>query len=80
MERHGYRNVVAERLREGYEARVQARLDRARQPAGEPTSQPATLEEIRRQARESWLRLRQESRDTPADGGKGRTPDDDFAR
>ncbi|MGO9987824.1 MAG: MobA/MobL family protein [Steroidobacteraceae bacterium] len=80
MERHGYRNVVAERLREDYEARVQARLDRARQPAGEPTSQPATLEEIRRQARESWLRLRQESRDTPADAGKGRTPDDDFAR
>ncbi len=80
MERHGYRSVVAERLREDYEARVQARLDRARQPAGEPTSQPATLEEIRRQARESWLRLRQESRDTPADAGKGRTPDDDFAR
>ena len=80
MERHGYRSVVAERLRADHEARVQARLDRARQPAGEPTSQPATLEEIRRQARESWLRLRQESRDTPADGGKGRTPDDDFAR
>jgi ATP-dependent exoDNAse (exonuclease V) alpha subunit len=28
MERHGYRSVVADRMREEYEARVQARLDR----------------------------------------------------
>ncbi len=80
MERHGYRSVVAERMREDYEARVQARLDRARQPAGEPKSQPPTLEEIRRQARESWLRMRQE----PADGAspvlKEHIHDDDFAR
>ncbi len=74
MERHGYRSVVAERLREDYEARVQARLDRASHAGGEPTSRSPTLEEIRRQARESWLRLRRESPDTPAYGGKERTP------
>ena len=80
IERHGYRSVVAERMREDYEARVQARLDRARQPAAEPRSQPPTLEEIRRQARESWLQLRRESLDTPAHGAKERAPDDDLAR
>jgi hypothetical protein len=28
MERHGYRSVVADRIREEYQARVQARLER----------------------------------------------------
>ena len=80
MERHGYRSVVAERLREDYGARVQARLDRASHTGSEPAPRSPTLEEIRRQARESWLRLRRESPDTPAHGGKERTPDDDLAR
>ncbi len=80
MERHGYRSVVAERLREEYEARVQSRLDRARHTGIEPTPRPSSLEEIRRQARESWLRLRRDSEDTPAHDGKGHTPDDDLAR
>jgi len=64
MERHGYRSVVAERLREEYLARVQERLEKsAGRHASEPGSaQPAAggLEDMRREARESWLRLRQE--------------------
>jgi len=80
MERHGYHSVVAERMREDYVARVQARLDRARQPAGEPKSQPPTLEEIRRQARESWLRMRQEPADGASPVPKEHIHDDDFAR
>src|SRR5271166_4974763 len=97
MERHGYRSVLAERLREEYEARVRERLERTAQPsagdrraqtAGPPTGRPQSLEEIRRQARESWLRLRQEFADSSAAGGTGgkqrtadseRIADDDFA-
>ena len=95
MERHGYRSAVAERLREEYQARVRARLeravtqrpadraertpDRAMRPADEP-GRSQSLEEIRRQARESWLRLREEGRESSSLGGKDRTRDDDLAR
>ncbi len=73
MERHGYRSVLAERMRMEYQARVQARLEResarevpaARERTAAPSvahaNKPATLEEIRRRAREDWLRLRHES-------------------
>jgi ATP-dependent exoDNAse (exonuclease V) alpha subunit len=76
MERHGYRSDEAERRRADYEARVQARLER--QPQLEPQAQlerqaqpvgqarPQSLEEIRRQAREDWLKLRQEMMKQPA--------------
>jgi len=89
MERHGYRSVVAERMREDYEARMQARLgrtaaqrpaDHATEPAGEPSTRSATLEDIRRQARESWLRMRQESAERPAHSGKEHARDDSLAR
>jgi ATP-dependent exoDNAse (exonuclease V) alpha subunit len=56
MERHGYRSVVADRIREEHQARVQARLDRG---AARAAAKPQTLEDIRREARENWLRLRQ---------------------
>jgi ATP-dependent exoDNAse (exonuclease V) alpha subunit len=95
MERHGYRSVVADRMRRDHEVRVQERRERAagrevansREVAGagaerattervaaEPatTGQEAkgsvagptivrrqTLEDIRREARENWLRMRQ---------------------
>jgi ATP-dependent exoDNAse (exonuclease V) alpha subunit len=73
MERHGYRSVVADRLREEYQARVQARLERVagrdapiptRPAVAEPTawappSNPQSSEEIQRQAVENWLRFRQ---------------------
>jgi len=73
MERHGYHSVLAERMRMEYQARVQARLEResAREvpatrertaaPSVAHANKPPTLEEIRRRAREDWLRLRHES-------------------
>ena len=65
MERQGYRSVVAERMREEYAARVKSRVDRmvgretsfAAKPAA--AAKPQSLEEIRREARENWLRMRQ---------------------
>ena len=73
MERQGYRSVVADRMREEYQTRVQARLERAsgrevpiamepvavQATARASAAKPQSLEDIRREARESWLRLRQ---------------------
>lgn len=57
MERRGLRSEAAERIREQYRQRVAARLERA--PAPHPAqARPADAEEVRRQAREAWLRLR----------------------
>ncbi len=80
MERHGYRSRTAERLREEYEVRVQARLSRAAgrdsgrdhssaaEPAGPAScAKPQSLEDIRREARENWLRLRQNGLQEPAE-------------
>ena len=55
MERHGYRSVVAERIREDYQARVQARLQRTaeRTPAA---ARPKSIEEAQRQSAENWRR------------------------
>jgi ATP-dependent exoDNAse (exonuclease V) alpha subunit len=86
MERHGYRSAQAERLREDYRSRIEARLQRdavagagaasntaaatntavaakttAAPDAAAGLRSPQTLEEIRRQAREDWLRMRQEA-------------------
>jgi hypothetical protein len=93
MERHGYRSPLAERLREQYRARVEARQERrASQAVAQPDEREhaaaagvrgqsgarvresasahagawdgsagmkrQSLEEIRREAREKWLRLR----------------------
>lgn len=68
MERHGYRSIVAERIRDEHQARVQARLDkaaeRAESPVLEPTigvsvARPQSVEEVQREAVENWLRYRQ---------------------
>ena len=97
MERHGYRSRTAERLREQYEVRVQARLSRAavregasdQSSAAEPAAKasgakPQSLEDIRREARENWLRLRQNRLQEPAEAapaaGARRGRDDDLAR
>jgi ATP-dependent exoDNAse (exonuclease V) alpha subunit len=102
MERHGYRNELAERMREDYRARAEARLEKSAGREGaaaaelsvkNPAPKPQTLEDIRREARENWLRMRQsqgygqgQARE-PAQGhaqsatarpGHGR--DDDFTR
>jgi len=58
MERHGYRSVVGDRMREDYQARVEARL--AKTSSQQASPKPQSLEEIRREARENWLRMRQD--------------------
>jgi negative regulator of sigma E activity len=94
LERRGYRSVVAERMREEFAARVQARLeptpaptpipastqrsDHATAAAEEKLRKSPSLEEIRREARESWLRLRQKSAESSA--GKDHSRDDYLAR
>jgi hypothetical protein len=96
LERRGHRSVLAEKLREEHELRVQARRERAAtQPIPDRSDgrtdghamRPLTLEEIRRQARENWLRMRQESANRPvtdsreqAASGVDRGLDDDLAR
>jgi len=97
MERHGYRSVVADRMREEHQARVQARLDKvaareaplpaepaAAQPAAKAAAKPQSLEDIRREARENWLRLRQSQSQDHADsalsGANDRLRNDDLAR
>jgi hypothetical protein len=81
MERHGYQSEHAERLRADYAARVQARLERqsqqerssmrdqdtaAARDAPRQESRPQSLDEVRRQAREDWLKMRQEALKQPA--------------
>ncbi len=61
IERAGKRSEVAESIRADYDARVQARLERAPEKTAERAEEPTarqTPEEIRRHARESWLRMR----------------------
>jgi hypothetical protein len=108
MERHGYRSPLAERLREQYQERVEARQERAawqevshtneNEPQSVAGAAPAvdksaalegndardrspvvkrqSLEDIRREAREKWLRLREsqsygQKRDSSAGRGQG---------
>jgi ATP-dependent exoDNAse (exonuclease V) alpha subunit len=67
MERHGYRSYQAERLREDYQTRVVARehsREREPEPVHKPENsstpeKPKSLEDVRREARENWLRMRE---------------------
>ena len=97
MERHGYRSLVADRLRAEYQERLQARLERTTDKTASrtierdvkgPDARSQSLEDIRREARENWLRMRAE-RSPQADRGlddsqipstKDRIRDDDLAR
>lgn len=97
MERHGYRSVVADRMREEHQARVQARLERAAgleapipaepavaQTTAKTAAKPQSLEDIRREARENWLCLRQSQNQDRADStpsvANGRGRNDDLVR
>ncbi|MDB6090450.1 MAG: hypothetical protein JWN85_3234 [Gammaproteobacteria bacterium] len=73
MERNGTRSSVAERLREDYRARLQAREERASArptertrteqaalPVEEGVAYPKNIEDIGRQAVKAWLRYREE--------------------
>jgi hypothetical protein len=88
MERHGYRSVVAERIRDEHQARVQVRLDKAAEEAKsavpEPTigvsaARPQSAEDVQREARENWLRYRQslgqDGTESVADSKRARTRD-----
>ncbi len=86
MERHGYRSFQAERVREEYQARVAARerdqraaLERpAESPPGKP--QAKNLEEIRREARENWLRMREGRSESAQSAAPQRSRDEDLSR
>jgi hypothetical protein len=98
MERHGYRSVVADRMREECQVRVEARLERAarqevsttsgeavaRTSAAGPATKRQSLEDVRREARENWLRSRQGQSHGQAGSAPGakmdRVHDDDFTR
>lgn len=89
MERHGSRSVVADRMRQEYLTRVQERLARSAALGGpeEPTAEepppiPRSLEDIRREARENWVRLRQKQVDlaeSAPDLADDRNHDNDFS-
>jgi ATP-dependent exoDNAse (exonuclease V) alpha subunit len=79
MERHGYRSVVAERIREEYQARVESRLQRSAQPAA--AAEPKSIAEIQRQSAENWRRWREaQAQPQPSKGhAASRTRDDDHS-
>ena len=76
MERHGYRSELAERIREEYQARVDFR----QRSSASQASDHQSLDEIRRQARENWLRMRQSQADLTLGESAERTQEDDLAR
>jgi hypothetical protein len=82
MERHGYRSFQAERIREEYQARVAAREREQHKAAEQQRSaepqRPKDLEQIRREARENWLRMRESRAETAS--ARDRVPDDDLTR
>jgi ATP-dependent exoDNAse (exonuclease V) alpha subunit len=66
MERRGLHSEVAERIRERYRARVEARLARAAGQTATASPPGIDLEQVRRQAREAWLELRSQAADGSA--------------
>ncbi|MBV9696962.1 MAG: MobA/MobL family protein [Gammaproteobacteria bacterium] len=77
-ERQGLRSEYAEYVREQHRARVQAREATRAASAATPNTSSSDLEQIRRAAREAWLRLRSEqgqARDEAAE----RSAEDDRA-
>jgi ATP-dependent exoDNAse (exonuclease V) alpha subunit len=67
MEQRGVRSEVAARLRADYGARVARRLAQPSNSRGAAPAQ-ADLEEVRRRAREEWLRMRGQPEIRPARG------------
>jgi ATP-dependent exoDNAse (exonuclease V) alpha subunit len=93
MERHGYQSGQADRLRREYSERVEARRQREALPEHESSReaqpqdrtrgadrrhQPVSLEDVRRQAREDWLKLREQMREESPIRGE-RSNDDDLS-
>ncbi len=72
MEARGQRSEIAERIREAYRARVQARLERAMAYAAGQAG-AAKLESVRQLARQSWFQLRHMPGRTSAATTRART-------
>jgi len=79
MERRGYRSALAERMRDEYEVRVEARRQRSASPDA-AAAKPQSLEEIRRLARESWLQMRRGHAESAPRAPMERDKEDDLAR
>jgi MobA/MobL family len=81
MEQQGVRSELAARLRAAYSERVERRLGRAPGQMAVPTplaTVSADLEEVRRRARQEWLHMRSQAKDTPArDADPALQPADD---
>jgi len=87
-ERRGLRSEIAERVREGYRRKVEARrvrLARTPEPGGR---RPESPEQVRRLARENWLRYRDAGRSVQSTAYGERqaaldqapkSPDDDYS-
>ena len=86
MERHGYRSFQAERMREDYQARVAAREREQRAALERPANavpenqRTKSLEEIRREARENWLRMREGKTESAQNTAPQRSRDEDLGR
>jgi ATP-dependent exoDNAse (exonuclease V) alpha subunit len=77
MERHGYHTFVGDRLREQYEARVEARLAQA--ATNQVVGASKSAEDLRREARENWLRMRERAKQNSAEPKSSRGRDDDYS-
>jgi ATP-dependent exoDNAse (exonuclease V) alpha subunit len=69
MERHGYHSVVAERIRAEYQARLEARLQRAAHH-----EQAAATKDPEEMAVQRWLRYRQAQKEAQAQGREQTEP------
>jgi ATP-dependent exoDNAse (exonuclease V) alpha subunit len=67
MEQRGLRSELAERLRAEYRERVQRRVERTAERSPNTPARVQDVEEIRRQAREAWRRLRPQEAERAAD-------------
>jgi hypothetical protein len=76
MERHGYRSVVAERMREEHQARVDARLQlqRAAQPA-----EPKNHREVQSDSVNAWLEYRKALAEATAPDVQSRKRENDHS-
>ena len=79
IERRGFRSVVAEQLREDH-ARLEAQRAKSLEThSPERAGRPVSMEDMRRQAIENWLRFRREAQPDEA-RSVGRDREDDLVR
>jgi hypothetical protein len=81
LERQGYRSPVAESIRAEHEERVRVREEKAAE-RDKPAAKQQSLDDIRREARENWLRMRQSagSAPNPEQAGVRRNLRDDLSK